>query len=247
MKKFPILILIPHSSVFVPNQIKQKMLISDFDIKNHSDIATEEIFNIKNAQIIKSKISRLVVDVNRAPDDLEMECRLCVDGAVVRTTPDGKKIYKSPPSINEINKRIETYHYNFHNKVENIIKKENIKFIIDGHSMWSIRPSELKGPSSKRPDICIGNRDFTSCTRQQTYFIKNFLESLNYSIVINIPYKGKYDLGYHCHRRNLPGIQIEINRKLYLNEKTLTVNKKIIKKLNKEMEELTEKIYNKFL
>ena len=57
---------------------------------------------------------------------------------------------------------------------------------------------------------------------------------------VNKPFGGKFVIGSHCSRHGLPGIQIELNRKLYLNEKTLHPQKKGIAKLNKIIFELVE-------
>jgi N-formylglutamate amidohydrolase len=240
MKKHPIIVSIPHASIFVPKDIKENMLIKERDVRNHADLYTDEIYTVKNAHVLKAKISRLVVDANRAPDDIEIECRLQVDGVVVRTTPDAKVIYQSPPSMKSICCRIERYHDTFHDELESQIKKTGAKFLIDGHSMWSVGPKALKDAGKKRADVCLGNRDYTSCSRAQTHFIKHFFESHGFTVAVNVPYRGKYILGFHCHRRTFPGIQIEFNRALYLNEKTLARKGKEIKKLNALMEELVE-------
>ncbi|MDH3324174.1 MAG: N-formylglutamate amidohydrolase [Candidatus Peregrinibacteria bacterium] len=247
MNKLPILVSIPHASTFVPKEMADKMLITSRDIKDHADLFTDEIFDLNCTHKVKAGISRLVVDVNRAPDDIEIESQLCVDGVVVRVTPDGKQIYSTPPSVKGIAARIETYHFSLHDRIEEIVKKEGIKFLIDGHSMWSYRPSALKGSKVNRADICLGNRSFTSCSREQTHFVKHFFEKRGYSVAVNDPYSGKYVLGFHCHRRNLPGIQVEINRSLFLNEKTLAPKKKKIEQLNLEMKELAYEIYEQFL
>ncbi len=247
MPKLPILVTIPHASVFVPADIKKQMLISDFDIKNHADLYTDLLYDLKHVHVLKAKISRLIVDVNRAPDDIELESQLCVDGVVVRTTPDGKTMYRTPPTVESTNKRIEKYHATFHEEVEDLIEREGIKFLIDGHSMWSVGPSALKDSGKPRADIGLGNRDFTSCSRSKTTFIKHYFESCGYSVTVNNPYKGKFVLGYHCHRKKLPGIQIESNRRLFLNEKNLSLRKKELKKLNEVLQGLVEKIAEKFL
>lgn len=247
MNKLPILISIPHSSTFVPKEIEEKMLISPRDIKNHADLFTDQIFDLSCTHKVKAGISRLVVDVNRAADDIELESQLCVDGVVVRVTPDGKQIYSMPPKVSEIGQRLETYHFTFHDNIEEKIKTEKIKFLIDGHTMWSQRPSALKGSTVDRADICLGNRSFTSCSRKQTHFIKNFFEKHGHTVAINDPYSGKYVLGYHCHRKYLPGIQLEINRKLCLNEKTLAPKIAQIKKLNELLKVLVNEFAEKFL
>ena len=90
-----------------------------------------------------------------------------------------------------------------------------------------------------RADIVLGNRDFTTCSRDMTLKIVSFFQDRGFSVSVNDPYPGKYVLGHHCSRRGLPGIQIEINRKLYMNEKTLNRKKTEIKKLRGIIKELT--------
>src|SRR3989339_46134 len=231
----PILISIAHSSIYVPKEIKERMFLSDFDIKKMSDLYTDEIFDIKNYYKVEAHISRLVCDPNRAPDDIQSESELCSEGVVVRVNEDGKQVYKEPPTPEMIMKRIETYHKAFHDEIDNNINK--VKFMIDGHSMCSIGPYAKADRGKDRPDICLGNRLYSSCNFEFTRFWQEAFTDLGYSVSINKPYSGHFVLGYHCHRQRIPGIQIEINRKLFMNEETLEPNNNQIKLLNKQIGE----------
>lgn len=219
-------------------------MLSDFEIKQSCDIFTDDIFDVPNACVIKSKISRLVVDPNRAPDDIEMECRLCSNGVVVSVDEGGRQIYREPPKENIISERVEKYHVTFHSEIEK--NKPQAKFLIDGHSMWSIGPKTKSDAGKKRPDICLGNRDFTTCSRAGTLKFVNFFQDNGYSVSINDPYSGKFILGNHCSRHGLLGIQIELNRTLYLDEKTLRPQKNNISKLHENITDLVEFITEEF-
>jgi len=214
------------------------MSITDKDIKAHSDLATDMIFGVPNAHIVKAKISRLVVDPNRAPDDIEMEYKLGHQGVVVSVSEDGKPIYKDPPTVEAIFERVKKYHDSFHKKIMELESK--VKFLIDGHSMKSVAPSMKVDAGKERPDITLGNRDYTTCSREITMKIKHFFEEKKFQVRINDPYKGKYILDHHCSRKGLSGIQIEINRKFYMDEKKLLVHEEKVKKLNCMIRELVE-------
>ena len=112
--KYPILVSIPHGSTFVPVDLRKIMKLTDFQVKKQSDPYTDEIFDVPNAHVVKGRISRLVVDLNRAPDDIEMEHELSNKGVVVSVDIDGNQIYKTPPSLEIITERVEKYHYAFH-------------------------------------------------------------------------------------------------------------------------------------
>ena len=238
--KKPILIAIPHCSTFVPAEIRKHMALSDFKVREETDLYTDEIFDVKNAYIVKAKIARVVVDPNRAPDHIEHEWQLNEDGVVISITGDGKPIYDSPPSIDTIFERVEKYHNGFHEEVEALYPK--VKFLIDAHSMFSKGQSTKADAGKERAEIVLGNRDYTTCSRELTIEVKRFFEEKGLSVKVNNPYSGKYVIGYHCSRDGLPGLQIEINRKLYMNEKTLHPHKRNIEKLNGFIEELVEKL-----
>jgi formiminoglutamase len=219
-------------------ELRQRMLLSDFAIKSSSDLFTDQIFSVPNAYIVKANISRLVADPNRAPDDIEMESHLCAEGVVVSIDENGKLIYRKPPSEKMISERVAKYHADFHAQIDRITSK--VKFLIDGHSMWSRGMAKKVDAGKMRADICLGNRDFTTCSRVDTLKIYEFFKKQNFSVALNQPYSGKFILGSHCSRKGLPGVQVEFSRKLYMHEKTLRPRQKDLKKLNRLIAELVD-------
>jgi len=145
--------------------------------------------------IVQCDLSRVIVDVNRAPDDISKEYEMAAEGVTVHTTWDGKKVYKEEPSQEQIDVLIKKYHEPFHEKIDEIIP--HVRFLIDGHSFLPVGP-KLRGDSgNERPDINLGNVNYSSCTRKHTMFFRD--------------------------RRRIPpflvpGIQIEINQGLYIKE-----------------------------
>ena len=240
-KKHPILVSIPHGSTFVPAELRRRMHMTDRGVKLQSDPYTVDIFDVPNAHVVKARISRLVVDLNRAPDDIEMELKLSADGVVVSVDLDGKPIYKDPPSFEVISERVNQYHDMFHERIEEL--KPKVKFMIDGHSMRSHGPVTKADAGLERADIALGNRDYTTCSRKMTRKIMKFFEEKGFSVAINKPYKGRFIIGYHCSRRGLPGIQVELNERIYMGEKTHKPHTKKIQQLRRIMAELVEMIH----
>ena len=244
-KKYPILVSIPHASTFVPVDLRRRMLLSDKEILSQSDLYTDEIYDVPNVHIVKAKISRIVVDMNRAPDDIEAQCKLCNDGVVVSVDEFGTKIYEEPVPEKEILERVVKYHETFHQQIDDLSGK--VKFLIDGHSFWNFGPPTKDDAGKERPDISIGNREHTTCSKSDAEFIARFFEDRGFSVKINDPYIGKYVIGYHCSRRGLRGCHIEINRKLFMNEKTLRPHKQKIAHFNSLMQELIFVINDRLL
>jgi len=71
-------------------------------------------------------------------------------------------------------------------------------------------------------DFVIGDRDGTTADPKLSRRICAFLASLGYDVAYNHPYKGvELVRRYGDPSRNRHGIQVEINRRLYMDEKTL--------------------------
>lgn len=239
--QYPIIVSIPHGSTFVPKPLRRLMNLSDFQIKKNSDPYTMDIFDIPNAHVVKGRISRLVADLNRAPDDIEMEHQLSNRGVVVSVDIDGNPVYKTVPSIEMISERVEKYHDAFHRKIDEL--KPEMKFLIDGHSMRSVTPSTKPDKGSERADIVLGNRHYISCSRVITRKIMEFFENRGFKVKVNDPFTGRYIIGYHCSRNAFPGIQVEFNERLFMNTKTYRPYKKNIRALQVIMTELVEMIH----
>lgn len=237
MKKYPILIIVPHCSENIPTSIRKQILLSDFQLRHKTDPYTDKIFNAKKAHCLKASYSRAVIDLNRAQDDFILNKKgLCEDGVLVTIPFRKKPLYKNPPGIKEVNNRIKKYYIPFHKKIKALLPKT--KFIIDGHSLYSIDEKTKK----KRADIVIGNGKSLTCSRGITLAIAKFFESKGFSVAINKPFDGGYIIRHYCATDGIQGVMIEIKRSLYMNEKTLRPYPNKIKKLNRIMAELVEMI-----
>ncbi len=245
----PIIVSIPHASSGVPPEIADQVLLSHEDIVHFTDLYTDRIYTIPDVHLVVAEYSRIFVDVNRAPDDISREYEKAEEGVSVLTTWDGGQVYKTKPSHVQAEQLIKKYHDPYHKKIDELIP--NAQFLFDGHSYLPIGP-KLKPDSGKpRPDINIGNMNYSTCSREHTIFVREYFQTIGYSVSINFPYAGKYILGHHCHRRRMPpflvpGMQIEINQNLYLHPDTLAPVDESIIKLHTEFETLVDVFTRRF-
>ena len=80
-------------------------------------------------------------------------------------------------------------------------------------------------PGRARADFVLGDRDGTTCEPEFTAFVAETLRAMGYEVAINDPYKGVELVRKH----GRPGeqrhsLQIEANRRLYMDEATLAKN-----------------------
>lgn len=222
-RTLPIIVSIPHAGSRVPDEVRADIALTDTDMLHYTDLATEKIYNIPGVHVVTHDISRVIVDVNRAPDDIAHEHELAAEGVSVLTTWDGRSVYKREPTSQQVEQLIRRYHEPYHDAIDALIPKA--RFLFDGHSYLPIGPKLKADNGLPRPDINIGNMNFSTCTREHTVFVRDFFSDHGYTVAINFPYAGKYILGHHCHRRRIPGflvpgMQLEINQGLYIKPNT---------------------------
>ncbi len=245
----PILISVPHASLQVPKEVLGNVALSEAEIKGYTDLYTDQVYDMKGYFAVSGKVCRVFVDVNRAPDDIAKEYHMGNDGVVVFTAQDGRNIYKTQPTEELMEQLIAAYHDPYHEELDAVMPK--VEFLFDCHSYLPFGPAMKKDAGERRPDFNIGNRRYSTCNRQQTIFLRDFLEERGFSVGINTPYVGGYVLAHHCHRRRIPpflvpGMQIEISQGLYVDSKTLEPIPGKITEMRCLLQEMFDSFYERF-
>ncbi|HEY4998527.1 MAG TPA: N-formylglutamate amidohydrolase, partial [Usitatibacter sp.] len=147
-------------------------------------------------------------------------------GLIWRVLDSGEAIYGRKLSVDEVKQRIVRYHQPYQRAVKDALDEAHEHFggvwHINCHSMPALsgRISE-EGPGKSRADFVLGDRDGSTCEPGFTQFVAKALRDMGYEVKINDPYKGVElvrafsDPGMQRH-----SLQIEVNRKLYMDERT---------------------------
>ena len=221
-----ILLHIPHSSFFIPKEYGNLFLLSEKELKEEllkmTDSYTDILFNIKGVSKLVFPVSRLICDVERFRDEKSEEMAKSGMWVCYTKTSDMRQLKKVDNKHKKeiLKKYYDAHHKLFENSVKNIMKKYNSCIIIDAHSFSDNKlPYEIHG-TSKRPDICIGADNFHTPSEITEYFYEEFSKK-GYKVWINNPFKGAIaPLKYYCKNKKVKSVMIEINRTLYMNEKT---------------------------
>ena len=253
MNEFPVLLSIPHGGRKIPHELKNQLCINDRDLFDDSDPFVIEIYDIgdKAKTIIKTEIARAFVDLNRAPNDLPPKNP---DGVIKSTTCYNKSIYSKQPDEALRKILIKSYYEPYHKEILKNIKKYDFKICLDCHSMASVAPNiSPDGNNAKRPSFCISNQNGKTSTNQMMDHLAECI-SESFSISIeqiskNNPFYGGYITQTYGNKQ-LPWIQIEMNRDLYLNkqwfdESTLKIDPARLTKLNECFEKTLEIFFQK--
>jgi N-formylglutamate deformylase len=237
MEPNEIVISIPHGGTDIPADLRRLIPHDSHTLCNESDLYTERLYALEDARTVSTLYSRIISDPNRAPDEIYTDGRLRALGVVMLSLPEGHDVFEEDPPMEVLHSWVQRFHSPFH---EALTKAAcGASFLFDCHSMWSrAAPGHYGAEGEARADIVLGNQYFCTCSAETTQFFSRFFEGRGYSVSINNPYPGRYILGTYCSRLSLPGIQIEINRKLYMNEETLDPREADIAKFNGEFREL---------
>lgn len=234
----PIIFASPHSGRRYPADLLADARVSLISLRRSEDAYVDELFAgaaAHGAAVVSATIARAYVDLNRDPAELDPEmfderpphsphassARVQAGlGAIPRISGDGQTIYRRKLSLSEAERRINAVHRPYHALLANLVAETKEMFgcsvLIDCHSM----PNNARGAHA--PDVVLGDRFGASCHPSVTGLAEATLRRLGYRVARNTPFAG----GHTTQTYGRPGLglhalQIEINRSLYVDERTL--------------------------
>jgi N-formylglutamate deformylase len=148
-------------------------------------------------------------------------------GLIWRATDDGVPIYDRKLSVAEVRARIaqcwQPYHAAVAQAIDAAHARHGYSIHINCHSMPAVAASHATDfPGLVHADFVIGDRDQSTASKALSLLICEHLEGLGYSVSHNHPYKGvELVRRYGNPARQRHSVQVEVNRKLYMNEQTL--------------------------
>ena len=184
---------------------------------------------------------RTYLDPNRHAGDVDLEL---IEGAwpweyrpsgkarigkslIWRTLEDGRPIYARKLTPETVRGRIERFHTPYHRKLKELLDAAHQRFgkvyHINCHSMRAVAGKQSdEGEGAVRADFVLGDRDGTTCEAAFTEFVRETLAGMGYSVKVNDPYKGvELVRAFSDPKRGRHSLQIEINKRLYMEEEQL--------------------------
>lgn len=237
----PLVLDSPHSGTHYP---------ADFDhrppravVRKAEDTHVEALFAAApsiGATLIEALFPRAYIDPNRhlsdidpavleepwpGPVALSRKTELGI-GLVWRLAQGGASMYARPLSIAEVERRIALCYEPYHAAVAETLDQRHRRFgtvwHLNCHSMPAVGDVMSDDPGRARADFVLGDRDGTTCEAEFTAFVARTLADMGYGVAINDPYKGVELVRKHGRpRERRHSLQIEVNRRLYMDETTL--------------------------
>lgn len=245
----PVVLDSPHSGVAYPDDFRHACDLAI--LRQAEDTHVERLYDFApdlGVAWIEALFPRSYLDVNR--NTTELDVTLLEDpwsdavetepaalakvrlgkGLVWRLTDEGQAIYDRKLTAAEVRERIERCWRPYHDAVADAIAaaqaRHGYSIHLNCHSMPSVASAYATlFPGLRHPDFVIGDRDGTSADPRLSRALVELLRGLGYSVEYNHPYKGVELVRRHGDpERQRHSIQVEVNRKLYMDERSLELN-----------------------
>lgn len=234
----------PHSGARYPEDFRSIAPLAV--LRCAEDAFVDELFGSAprhGAPLIAAQFPRIYIDPNRDLVDLDpamldgpwpeplvpsRKTELGV-GLIWRIMPPEAPLYDRLLGVAEVRGRIERCWKPYHRAVSGAIDETHRRFgkvwHVNCHSMPARGNAASEDGPVARAEFVLGDRDGTTCEAAFTAFVAGELRGMGYKVKINQPYKGvelvrRYSdpaVGRHS-------LQIEVNRRLYMDEKSREKN-----------------------
>ncbi|GGC63945.1 N-formylglutamate amidohydrolase [Chelatococcus reniformis] len=240
----PVVFNAPHAGRVYPPNFLASSRLDPLSLRRSEDAHVDLLFGpiVRfGAPLMSARFPRAYLDVNREPYELDprmfdgplpayansRSMRVAGGlGTIPRIVADGHDIYRARLPVAAALQRIEHLYKPYHRVLRHLATRTLRQFgtvvLVDCHSMPSTSLPRHEGQTA---DIVLGDRYGTSCDGRVTDLLEALFSALGYTVARNKPYAG----GFITEHYGAPAtfrhaIQVEINRGLYMDERTLEPN-----------------------
>jgi len=234
----PLVFASPPSGRLYPAEMMAASRLDAAEIRRSEDAFVDDLIAggvDHGAAVLSATYARAFIDLNRAAYELDPQmfadtlpgfaqsqtARVAAGlGSIARIVAEGQEIYNRKLTFAEAEARIDQVHRPYHaalrELVESALVAHGAVLLIDWHSM----PAAAARPTGG--DMVLGDRFGAACDPAVTQAAERALTGLGYRVTRNTPYAGGYTTElYGQPAQRMHALQIEINRGLYLDEKTV--------------------------
>jgi N-formylglutamate amidohydrolase len=234
----------PHSGRIYPDSFLRTSRLDALALRRSEDCYIDEMFGAAVAlgcPLLKANFPRAFLDLNREP--YELDPAMFADrlpgfanttsmrvagglGTIPRIVSEHEEIYKVPLEFAEVEARIERLYRPYHSALQGLLQETAARFghalLVDCHSMPSTAAPPAPGGRSRRADVVLGDRYGSTASAALTEAMERAFVSQGFQVVRNKPYAGGFITQTHGRpQAGVHAIQVEINRALYVDERTL--------------------------
>jgi formiminoglutamase len=220
----PLILSLPHTGLEIPPNLLARLASPDLAVHD-TDWRIHDLYGFGaelGATMVRTQLSRTVIDVNRDPSGASLYPGQATTGLVPIETFDGQPLYRTgeEPSEAEIAQRradwFEPYHEALAAEIERLHVLHGRIVVYDCHSIHSVVPRLFEG---ELPVFNIGTNGGTSCDQGLSETIGRICRATGESVVVD----GRFRGGWITRRYGRPdegvhAIQMELAQRFYMDE-----------------------------
>jgi N-formylglutamate amidohydrolase len=237
----PLVLDSPHSGRGLPADFGS--VLDEAALRSGEDCFVDRLYRPaarRGVPLLAAQWSRVYLDANRDAADIDPELldapwpgapapsrKAALGKALVwRTLDDGRAVYARRLSVQEVQRRIQRCHQPYHRTLQRLLDLAHARFgtvvHLNCHSMNAVAGVNGEGAGRARADFVLGDRDGSTCAPALTEFVRATLAAMGYDVKVNDPFKGVALVqAYSDPAAGRHSLQVEINKRLYMDEATL--------------------------
>jgi N-formylglutamate amidohydrolase len=260
VQTLPLVLASPHSGTVYPPDFLGASRLDAFSLRKSEDSFVDEIFMaapLLGAPLIRAIFPRACLDANREAFELDPDMfadalpgyvntrspRVAAGlGTIAKVVANGEEIYRGKLRFAEALGRVNRFYHPYHAALKRLVDQTRHRFgyclLLDCHSMPSSGNPPEAASSRSKVDFVLGDCYGSSCSPVLMETAERTLRSQGYIVIRNTPYAGGFTTRHYGRPRlGIQALQIEINRALYMDERSIA-RKPYIGELAEHMEEL---------
>jgi N-formylglutamate deformylase len=184
------------------------------------------------ATLLVAEYSRYVCDLNRSEQDVDAlaaaggAAQRAPHGLIWRDTTEGQRALYQPLPREELERRLARFYRPYHACLAELLAAKRARFgfvvLLAGHSMPSRGRSGHSDTGRERADVVPGSRGRTTASSVIIETPERIARPRGWSVVHDDPYRGGFTTAFYGRPdRHQHALQVELSRRLYMNEATL--------------------------
>jgi len=234
----------PHSGRQYSDAFLRQVILNEQEIRSSEDAFVDDLFagaTDHGAPLLMAQAPRAYLDLNRGPDEFDAAVVAGIRrvahnpriasglGVIPRVVSNGRAIYNGKLTLQEAHDRVTHIWRPYHDTLQSTLDQAHRGFaeaiLIDCHSMPHEALENVGPPGATRPDIVLGDRFGASAASSIVEQIEGAFTAAGFKVARNMPFAGAY-ICQHYGRpsRRQHAVQVEIDRSLYMDERTILPN-----------------------
>jgi len=245
IQRVPLVFASPHSGRNYSATFLAQSALDPLTLRRSEDSFVDELFDCVpelGAPFLKALFPRAYLDPNREPYELDpsmfkdalpsfvntASLRVAAGlGTIARVVSSGAEIYRQKLPFSDAEDRIARLYHPYHDALAELTDETVARFgcclLIDCHSMPSIGGPTERDRGASRVDVVLGDCYGSACAPIVTDTVEAIFRKLGYRVVRNSPYAGGFTTRHYGRPADgRHALQIELNRRLYMDEITHT-------------------------